>query len=180
MNNATEELIARAAQHRRESNFDHAAQEWAEVVELSRRADDIPTLVRALNGAAQIERDLGRNSEALLRYEEAVALCQKHRDQLLLAHTIRHLGDVRRHLGLEREAQACYEEALDIYRSEPSANPLDVANTLRPFAILKEKMGDIDGARAFWHEARGLYQSLGIDAGVVESSKHLALLGDFD
>ena len=129
-------------------------------------------------GLLRYERDLGRNSEASARYEEAVALCRKHRDPLLLAHTIRHLGDVRRRLGLQPEAQACYEEALGIYRSEPSANPLDVANTLRPFAILKEKMGDIDGARAFWHEARGLYQSLSIDAGVVESSKHLALLGD--
>ena len=178
MNKSIEQLIDRAAQHRRESNFDQAGREWAEVIELSRRQNDTPVLIRALNGAAQIERDLGRNSEASARYEEAVALCRKHGDPLLLAHTIRHLGDVRRHLGQQPEAQACYEEALGIYRSEPRANSLDVANTLRPFAILREKMGDVDGARVFWREARSLYQALSIDAGVAECSKHLAQLGE--
>jgi len=50
-----------------------------------------------------------------------------------------------------------------------------VANALRPFAILREEMGDFDGARAFWREARALYESL--DAGVAEASKALAQLG---
>lgn len=180
MNKATEDLIERAVQYRRESNLDGAGREWAEVAELSRREDDVSTLIRALNGIAQIERDRGRNFEASTRYEEAVLLCREHGDPLLLAHTIRHLGDVRRHLGQQSDAHACYEEALVIYRSEPGANPLDLANTLRPFAILKEKMGDIGGARAFWREARDLYQSLNIDAGILECSNHLAQLGEFD
>lgn len=59
---ATEELIDRAVQHRRESNFDDAGREWADVVDRSRQENDVPTLIRALNGIAQIERDLGRNS----------------------------------------------------------------------------------------------------------------------
>jgi tetratricopeptide (TPR) repeat protein len=88
------------------------------------------------------------------------------------------LGDVRRHLGQHQDAKARYEEALGIYRSEPKANPLDVANALRSFAILKEKMGDFDGARAFWREARGLYESLSIKAGITECSEHLAELGE--
>lgn len=54
---------------------------------------------------------------------------------------------------------------------------MDVANTLRPFAILKEKMGDSDGARTFWREARELYKSLAIDAGVAEASQALVRLG---
>ena len=37
-------------------------------------------------------------------------------------------------------------------------------------------MGDFDGARAFWREARALYESLGVDAGVTEASKPLAQL----
>jgi tetratricopeptide (TPR) repeat protein len=94
-----------------------------------------------------------------------------------LAHTVRHLGDVRRHIGRHEGAQSCYEEALSIYRREPEANPLDVANALRPFAILKEEMGDFDGARAFWREALELYESLAIDAGVAEASQALARLG---
>jgi tetratricopeptide (TPR) repeat protein len=176
MSKVTERLIADAAQHRRQRELADAAREWAEAVELSRQQNDIPTLIRALRGGAETERDLGRNGQALASYEEAVLLCRKQSDALLLAHTVRHLGDVRRHLGDHEDAQSCYEEALGIYRREPGANPLDVANALRPFAILREKMGDFDGARAFWREARELYESLGIDAGVTEASQALAHL----
>jgi tetratricopeptide (TPR) repeat protein len=178
MNNVTEELIARAAQHRRERKPTDAARDWAEAVEVSRQQNDIPNLICSLRGAAETERDLGRNCEAGDLYEEAVSLCrQQNNEALLLAHTVRHLGDVRRHIGQHEGAQSCYEEALGIYRREPEANPLDVANALRPLAILKEKMGDFDGARAFWREARELYESLAIDAGVAEASQALARLG---
>jgi len=57
-------LIARAEQHRRERKPTDAAQEWAEAVELSRQQNDIPNLIRSLRGAAESERDLGRNFEA--------------------------------------------------------------------------------------------------------------------
>src|ERR1043166_9495997 len=140
MDNSIEELIARAAQHRRERKSTDAAREWAEAVELSRQKGDIPSLIRSLRGAAETERDLGRNREGGNLYDEAVSLCRKRSDDaLLLAHTVRHLGDVRRHIGQQEDAQSCYQEALSIYRREPDANPLDVANALRPFAILKEK-----------------------------------------
>jgi len=177
MNKVTEKLIADAVQHRRQRKLADAVREWTEVAELSRQQNDIPTLIRALRGVAETERDLGRNCEALAPYEEAVVLCRKQNDALLLAHTVRHLGDVRRHLGQHEGAQSCYEEVLDIYRREPEANPLDLANALRPFAILREKTGDFDDARAFWREARKLYESLGIDAGVAEASQALAQLG---
>jgi tetratricopeptide (TPR) repeat protein len=179
MNNVSEELIARAAQHRRERKPTDAALEWAKAVERSRQQNDIPNLIRSLRGAAETERDLGRNCEAEELYEEAVSLCRKHNsDELSLAHMVRHLGDVRRRIGQHEGAQSCYEESLGIYRREPAANLLDVANALRPFAILKEKMGDFDRARAFWRDARQLYQSLAIDAGVAEASEALVRLGE--
>jgi tetratricopeptide (TPR) repeat protein len=178
MNNVTEELITRAAQHRRERKPNDAAREWAEAVVLSRQQNDILNLIRSLRGAAETARDSGRNCEAGDLYEEAVSLSRKqNNDALLLAHMVRHLGDVRRHIGQHHGAHSCYEEALGIYRREPEANTLDVANALRPFAILKEKMGDFDGARAFWREARELYESLAIVAGVAEASQALARLG---
>jgi hypothetical protein len=55
-----------------------------------------------------------------------------------------------------------------------------VANLLRPFAILKEKTGDFDEARAFWREALVLYESLSIDAAITECSKHLAQLDELE
>ena len=178
MHNSIEELIARAAQHRRERKPTDAAREWAEAVELSRHQNDIPSLIRSLRGAAETERDLGRNREAGDLYEEAVSLCRKqNNDALLLAHTVRHLGDIRRHIGQHEGALSCYQEALGIYRSHPDANPRDVANVLRPFAIIKEKMGDFESARTFWLEARELYESLAINAGVAEASQALVRLG---
>lgn len=177
MSKTTEELIARAVQHRAQRAIPEASRDWAEAVEMSRQQNDMPALIRALRGAAETERVRGRNHEAAVSYEEAVSLCRQQNDALPLAHTVRHLGDVRRHLEQYEVAESCYEEALAIYRGEPEANPLDVANTLRPFAILREKMGDADGARAFWREARELYESLGIDAGVAEASQALAQLG---
>lgn len=178
MSEAIEQLANQAIQHRRKNKLGDARHAWAEAVELSRQENDIPSLIRALRGAAQIDHDLDRDSEALALYEEAVALCGKHSPPLALAHTVRHLGDIQRHMGHHRLAQASYEQALAIYRSQPEADPLDVANALRPFALLKEATGDLDGARDFWREARGLYESLGIDAGVIECSDHLAKLGE--
>lgn len=93
MHNSMEELIARAAQHRRERKPTDAAREWAEAVELSRQQSDVPSLIRSLRGAAETERDLGRNCKAGDLYEEAVSLCRKqNNDALLLAHTVRHPG----------------------------------------------------------------------------------------
>jgi tetratricopeptide (TPR) repeat protein len=120
MHNSIEELIARAAQHRRERKPTDAAREWAEAVELSRQQSDVPSLIRSLRGAAETERDLGRNREAGDLYEEAVSLRrERNNDALLLAHTVRTLGDIRRHIGQHEGAQSCYQEALGIYFFNP-------------------------------------------------------------
>ena len=130
--------------------------------------------IRSLKALAQIERDTRNPKAALPLYEQAVVLCRRIDDVPLLAHTIRHLGDV--HLDLENllDAEACYVEALTLYRASPRASRLDLANAIRPMAILKGRIGDADAARHLWEEARDLYRSLGIEAGVAECSANLA------
>ena len=178
MSKITDEWITRATQHRRQREFTAAVRAWAKAVEMARQENDATALIRALRGMAESERDRDRYAEAMACYEEATLLCRQQNDVLLLAHTVRHLGDVRRHLGQHEAAQSCYEEALNIYRREPEADLLDTANALRPFAILREKMGDAEGARAFWRAARELYELAGIDAGVAEASQALIQLGE--
>jgi hypothetical protein len=56
MSKVTEELIALAAQHRRERKLVESGREWAEAVELSRQEDDTLTLIRALRGVAETDR----------------------------------------------------------------------------------------------------------------------------
>jgi hypothetical protein len=71
-------------------------------------------------------------------------------------------------------AEPCYEEALALYRSSgPTAPPLDLANAVRPLATLRERVGKPDEAVLLWREARDLYLSVNVRAGVDECSKHL-------
>jgi tetratricopeptide (TPR) repeat protein len=121
---------------------------------------------------AEAERRQGNLAAAQQHYEEAVALYR-----LALAHTIRHLGDVHRKRGNWEAAEPCYREALEIYRANRDhASPLDVANAIRPYALLQEHNGNRAQGRAMWEEAQALYESQGIDAGVEEASRWIELL----
>ena len=68
-------------------------------------------------------------------------------------------------------------EALALYAGQDEPPPLDYANALRPMAILKETLGQVDDARTLWQRAQELYGSAGIEAGVAECAEHLAGLG---
>jgi hypothetical protein len=51
-----------------------------------------------------------------------------------------------------------------------------LANAIRGLAILKTDAGEAATARALWEEARDLYATLNVDAGVAESNHRLGLL----
>jgi hypothetical protein len=65
-------------------------------------------------------------------------------------------------------------EALSIYRQHQEARPLDVANALRGFAILKESVGAREESGRLWQEAHDLYVQVDVPAGVAESAARLA------
>lgn len=174
---AVESLFQRGMAARREGRPTEALRHMKAAVALAREHDDPVALARALHGRANIERDLGRTDAALRLYREAVPLCRRGNDPLALAHTVRHLGDVLRELGDVAGAEPCYAEALALYRAQPSAPVLDVANALRPLAILRETLGEHDEARTLWREARDLYAEAGVEAGVAESTARLGRLG---
>jgi tetratricopeptide (TPR) repeat protein len=110
----------------------------------------------------------------LVAYQEAAALARQYADPFLLAHTVRHAGDVLYELRRTTEADACCNEALAIYRSKPGAPPLDLANAIRSFALVKERVGAAGEASLLWEEAKQIYASLGVQAGVAESEARLA------
>ena len=153
-----------------------AKQIFTEVVAQCRKADDRKTLARALTGLGQIERDLHNGDAARQSYEEAVIIYRSLDDPLRLAHTVRHVGDILQHEGQPELAEPCYKEALQIYRKHPETPPLDLANAVAGFARLRVKTSDANGAKSLWLEARNLYTSLGLQAGVTESDAQLALL----
>ena len=65
-----------------------------------------------------------------------------------------HLGDVHRHEGQAKLAEGCYLAALALYRGRQETPSLDLANAIRPLAILKDDAGEVEEARRLWEEAR--------------------------
>ena len=123
-------------------------------------------------------RDFGtlRNEANIIKYKLAVAELRKSADPLKLAHAVRHLGDAYYYAGEKTLAERFYVEALSIYRSHDDRRPLDFANAIRSYAVLKGELGPTDEAKSLWHEAHDLYLLLQVPAGVAESAARLALL----
>src|ERR1043166_5916988 len=130
---------------------------YAEALERCRQAGMKRELIRALKGLGQIERDANNGAAALALYEEAVALCREEGDALMLSHTVRHVGEIHREGRRDDLAEPFYNEALSIYRRDSQTLPLDLANTIRPLALLKENAGEVEEAKRLWAEARDLY-----------------------
>jgi len=174
--NRTEDPIDVAWQARREGRHEDAERGLLEAIKTSRQAGPRRQLIRALKALAHVVRDIGQDERALPLYEESLTLSREEGDILLLAHTARHLGDLHRGADRLAEADQCYSDALSLYRSAVSPPALDLANALRPAALLKERQGDSTGARQLWSEARVLYQAAGVQPGVDECVRHLARL----
>ena len=117
-----------------------------------------------------------RNEANILKYKLAVDEQRKSGDALKLAHAVRHLGDAYYYGGHLDMAEPCYLEALAIYRSRNDGRPLDFANAIRSYAVIKGEIGAADEARQLWQEAHDLYLSLDVIAGVAECAARLAIL----
>ena len=116
------------------------------------------------------------NYAYVLKCKLAVAGLRRVDDPLRLAHTVRHLGDAYYYAGRASMAEPCYVEALSIYRRHEHRQPLDLANAIRSFAVLKDEVGAAEEAQHLWQEAHDLYVAVNVPAGVAESAARLALL----
>jgi tetratricopeptide (TPR) repeat protein len=150
--------------------------ELSEAVSICRDANAGIELVHALRKLGHVAQDLGREAETASLYDEAVLVSRESGDARLLAHSVRHAGDIRRGRGDMAGASLCYEEALGLYRSLDPIPPGDLANTVRPMALVQEVLGNQMRAKALYQEARDVYQALGLQEGVDECSVRLANL----
>ncbi len=173
MNNPAQ-LKEAAARARREDRLDDAHRGYTEAAAICRASQDRRSLIRALKGVGQVERDRGKLESALVAYQEAAGLAREESDPFLLAHTIRHVGDVLCDMERSTDAEPCYTEALALYRSGPNAPALDFANAIRAMAVLKDTLGASGEALPLWEEAHEIYASLGVQAGVAESKARQA------
>ena len=160
--------IDQARTARREARLDDAWEKYQEIVAFCRGNGKKETLIVGLKGLAQIERDRGNTRAALPYYSEAVSLARDLGDELVLAHSIKHLADVCREAGDLAAAEAHYQDALAIYRTDSRTRPLELANAVRPMALLMEKLSRIDDARHLWEEAERLYTAAAVGEGIEE------------
>jgi tetratricopeptide (TPR) repeat protein len=121
-------------------------------------------------------RKEGNYEAARELYANAAQLCREQEDILAYAHNIRHVADIYQDEHNVELARPLYEEALAIYRSNLGTKLLDLANTVRPYALLLENTGNAAQAMDLWEEARSLYASLQINEGVFECNRHIVQL----
>ena len=86
----------------------------------------------------------------VLKYKLAVAKARRVDDPLRLAHAVRHLGDAYHYAKQPTQAEPCYVEALSIYRGHAHPRPLDLANAIRSFAVLKDENGEAEESQRLW------------------------------
>ncbi|MEJ2541536.1 MAG: hypothetical protein P8188_16485 [Gemmatimonadota bacterium] len=135
-------------------------------------------LIVALSVAARLDRDAGRLDEATQRYAEAAEICRRDPVSPRLPHVLRHLGMLQLRAGNLLAATSCCEEALALRRTQPETPPLEMANTLRPLALVREAERRNAEAVQYWREAGSLYATAGVASGVDECRRRLAALGE--
>jgi tetratricopeptide (TPR) repeat protein len=137
-----------------------------------------PTAMLAAEAISQGRQARTQNNLSLARayYAEAAKAYCGQNDSLAYAHTIRHIADMHLDELNFVEAKPLYEESLEIYRGNLSTKLLDLANAVRPYALLNEKLGNTGAAKDLWQEARNLYSSLRLKEGIRECDAHLAQL----
>jgi tetratricopeptide (TPR) repeat protein len=175
MTDAIDKLLTQAAQARRDKRPVDARRDLTEAIALARAGND-RALACAVTALGRIERDMGHADAALASYQEAAAIYREQGNALKLAHTIRHIGDIHQGAGRPAQAEPCFQQAIAIYRANPEKPALDMANALRPLALLKDDAGEFDEADRLWDSAKELYASAKVLPGVAECSVRLALL----
>lgn len=125
---------------------------------------------------AKIDRDRGWKEDARVHYGMAAQIIRGLDKPLALAHTLRHEADILREQKKVCEAEAIYNDVLALYRTNPDHRPLDLANALRGYALLKARIGDVRASIQLWQEAGAIYESLGLEAGVAESRAQITVL----
>jgi tetratricopeptide (TPR) repeat protein len=174
--NTPAEWIASGYLARREHQLDEARSCFTRALHLCGASEDKLRTAEAHVGLGQIERDRKNVGAALMHYQLAVELFRKLDSPLTLAHTIRHVADILLDEGKLEPAQRHYEEALSIYCAHEETPPLDLANTLRGYALLKEGSRKTEEATMLWKQTQALYEQLGIEPGVTECRSHVAFL----
>ena len=174
---STESLLEYGLEAKREHRLKHARSLFRKALDESRSSEDRELRARLYVELAYIELGLGELEHARTHYLKAAEIHRELGHVLRSVHAARHAADILREQGKGEEAGQLYSEVLETYRASSDASRLDLANAIRGLALLKTQMGAGGEARALWEEARDLYRSEDIPAGVEECTRQIASLG---
>lgn len=131
--------------------------------------DDFESLGRIFHIYRQLAADQGQQMAALEYARKSVAYYEQAGIEDRIAHANRHLADLEFEMGEYQAAGQKYERSLQLYQSSEQHLKGDVANGIRRYALLLEKLGNKEEAIKQWKEAKKLYQEVGIDEGAEEA-----------
>ena len=155
-----EEMLRTAKIFKEENRLDEAIRGLHTALELCEKYKVRKEQTRPLSLLGNIQYDLGNNKASLESYQDALIIAEEESTPEQIAHIAQHIADVERELGSLKESQSHYRKALKYYRSNVSGHMLSMANSLRGFALLKEKMVDYADAKKMWREAKDLYEKM--------------------
>ncbi|MEM6736157.1 MAG: tetratricopeptide repeat protein [Bacteroidota bacterium] len=171
-----EEHLRSARIFRNENRFHLAIMELEAALELCEEYKVNKEKRQTLSLLATIYFDLGKNRKSLESYKNALSLAEMDSEEEQIAHIMRHIADVECEIGDLKSSLSHYEKALKYYRSNVGKYSLSYANTIRGFAVLKEKMVDYSTAKKLWKEAKSIYEKLKIETGIKECMVRLKKL----
>ena len=171
-----ESLLEQALKEKREHRLQYARNLFRMALRLSRKSDDLVLRATLYEELAYVDRNLRDLETSQRHYRQASEIYRGLDNPLKTAHTVRHVADILREQMKTDEAAPLYAESIETYRRHEDTPPLDLANAIRGFALLKEQAGDRREALSLWREARGLYELTGIEAGILESEARIKSL----
>jgi tetratricopeptide (TPR) repeat protein len=171
-----ESLLEHARIARKEHRLEEAAELFRKALTECVPSESPAQCALLYEELAYVERNLQDLNTSAKLYRQASRVYRDLGNPLKAGHTMRHAADILREQKRTDEAAPLYTEALEIYRKHKDTLPLDLANAIRGFALLKEDVGDRTEALRLWREARDLYELTGIEAGVLESGRRIGLL----
>ena len=144
------------------------------------REGDHESLGRVAHVYGQFERDEGNREGALRFYREGYNHYAAGNHAEEMAHSLRHVADVRRDLGDAAAAERDFRLAIQMYRDLDPAPAHPLANALRGFAMLLDRVGKSEEALRAFEEAHRLYVQVGNAPGVLEMGRKLKRLRSAD
>lgn len=131
-------------------------------------------LANALKDLGNIERRPPQLREDANRtFTESAELYRELKMPLEAAWVIRHIGINHEYAELLAEGEKNYDESLELFRQHADEDDPNYANTVRYSAVIKNRVGKREEARALWEEAVRRYDAMEQPLGVAEGAAWL-------